>query len=487
MFTQDRGMVLHHVCTPSLELRCQMLPLDFSRIKIILPSFSAATMTRRGLTDEDINELLDDSDEYSSASDKYPDDDSEHDDIEDDLIDLETLHPVAHSPCLAPPLPTLAPRAPTPPTVARTPPTDARTPPTAALTPSCSSSPLIQLSPRMTRSTLASLRRDFSFRGREELQERQAVTASIQAQPSTSGLPRARRRRPPSPTSNYGSSTDEEESVEDPPPILDLPAIPDLPAVPPVLPAVPAVPAVPVVPAAALSPTELRSRKRRRGLLQPAVGTPIRVINEDTMKGTDHPKTIWHKEPNPALPALIECYLVDGHPNILTTATATTPADYLGLYFDDTMYAKICVHTNEKIDILRAKYSNVDAYALRHVDIMEMKALIGILIMTGVKRDNHLRTSEMWDKVEGCPLYRCTMPERRFAFLIRCLRLDDAATRLERVKDDRLAPIRALWEALVVHCKEHYTPGPHLTVDEQLMAFRGRCSFRMYIPNKPAK
>ncbi|CAF4598317.1 unnamed protein product, partial [Didymodactylos carnosus] len=32
-----------------------------------------------------------------------------------------------------------------------------------------------------------------------------------------------------------------------------------------------------------------------------------------------------------------------------------------------------------------------------------------------------------------------------------------------------------------------YTPGESLTVDEQLVATRGRCNFRQYIPSKPGK
>ncbi|XP_051574823.1 piggyBac transposable element-derived protein 4-like [Myxocyprinus asiaticus] len=32
-----------------------------------------------------------------------------------------------------------------------------------------------------------------------------------------------------------------------------------------------------------------------------------------------------------------------------------------------------------------------------------------------------------------------------------------------------------------------YNLGPHVTVDECLVAFRGRCPFRQYIPSKPAK
>ena len=35
--------------------------------------------------------------------------------------------------------------------------------------------------------------------------------------------------------------------------------------------------------------------------------------------------------------------------------------------------------------------------------------------------------------------------------------------------------------------RDAYTPGPHMTVDEQLVCFRGKCPFRQYIPLKPGK
>ena len=34
---------------------------------------------------------------------------------------------------------------------------------------------------------------------------------------------------------------------------------------------------------------------------------------------------------------------------------------------------------------------------------------------------------------------------------------------------------------------EASAPGPNLTVNKQLLAFRGRCPFRQYIPSKPGK
>jgi hypothetical protein len=32
-----------------------------------------------------------------------------------------------------------------------------------------------------------------------------------------------------------------------------------------------------------------------------------------------------------------------------------------------------------------------------------------------------------------------------------------------------------------------YTPGEYVVIDEILLSFRGRCSFRMFIPSKKAK
>jgi hypothetical protein len=79
------------------------------------------------------------------------------------------------------------------------------------------------------------------------------------------------------------------------------------------------------------------------------------------------------------------------------------------------------------------------------------------------------------------------MSAERFNFLIKCLRFDDKETRAIRQRDDKFAPIRELWQALIVNFQRWYTPGSYITVDEQLVGFRGRCPFRMYIPNKPNK
>lgn len=39
----------------------------------------------------------------------------------------------------------------------------------------------------------------------------------------------------------------------------------------------------------------------------------------------------------------------------------------------------------------------------------------------------------------------------------------------------------------ISHCKNRNSLSQYVTIDEMLLEFRGRCSFREYIPSKPNK
>nr|CAI5866085.1 unnamed protein product [Callosobruchus analis] len=67
------------------------------------------------------------------------------------------------------------------------------------------------------------------------------------------------------------------------------------------------------------------------------------------------------------------------------------------------------------------------------------------------------------------------------------VKFDDKATRDERKATDPFAAIRDIWDIFINTCKTAYVPSTYMTIDEQLLVFRGKCPFRMYIPNKPAK
>jgi len=74
------------------------------------------------------------------------------------------------------------------------------------------------------------------------------------------------------------------------------------------------------------------------------------------------------------------------------------------------------------------------------------------------------------------------MSLHRFLFLSKCLRFDDKVT---RDKSNKFAP--TIWNLFITNCGRCYTPHRDCTVDEQLLGFRGRCLFRVYMKSKPDK
>ena len=64
------------------------------------------------------------------------------------------------------------------------------------------------------------------------------------------------------------------------------------------------------------------------------------------------------------------------------------------------------------------------------------------------------------------------------------LRLDNAQSRQQNRFPDKLQPIEEVFETWDSCLRDFYTSGPSMTLDEQLVCFRGRCFFKQYIPRQ---
>ena len=65
------------------------------------------------------------------------------------------------------------------------------------------------------------------------------------------------------------------------------------------------------------------------------------------------------------------------------------------------------------------------------------------------------------------------MPKCRFIALNRFMRFDNKETRTARRAANKLAPIRDLFNEINTLLFRYYTPSEYLTVDEELVPFRG--------------
>lgn len=165
---------------------------------------------------------------------------------------------------------------------------------------------------------------------------------------------------------------------------------------------------------------------------------------------------------------------------------AVSIIDCWKLFFPDSVINEIVVYTNKYLDKTRKKYQRQNI--IPDTDKDEIDALFGLLNLAGYLRSNHLNLKDLWCNDGFAPEYfRSVMSEQRFYILLRALRFDDIETRNDRKSIDKLAPIRVIFDGFVKRCLECYTVGENCTIDEMLEGFRGRCSFRQYIPIKPNK
>jgi hypothetical protein len=121
------------------------------------------------------------------------------------------------------------------------------------------------------------------------------------------------------------------------------------------------------------------------------------------------------------------------------------------------------------------------------INMNEFNAYLGLLYLAGVFRSAGEATEELWDPTDGRKIFRAVMSLKRFQQISRIIRFDNKDTRTARRARDRLAPIRDVFDAWVKTLPRSFIPYENVTIDEQLVAFRGRCSFRMFMKSKPAK
>lgn len=168
--------------------------------------------------------------------------------------------------------------------------------------------------------------------------------------------------------------------------------------------------------------------------------------------------------------------------------TFTSHEDIWSLLFTEEMISLLVTHTNQKITATKSKYKDSSRSELAPTTNLEMKAYIGLLFYTAAFKSNRENSDFIFaTDGSGREIFRCVMSQKRFLMLTNCLRFDDSATRSDRLKNDKLAAISELFQLFVNNCQSNYTLGTYVCIDEMLIGYRGRCSFIIYMPQKPDK
>ncbi|XP_048854023.1 nucleolar protein dao-5-like isoform X36 [Brienomyrus brachyistius] len=123
----------------------------------------------------------------------------------------------------------------------------------------------------------------------------------------------------------------------------------------------------------------------------------------------------------------------------------------------------------------------------KDMDDVDMHAFYGVLILSSVYKSKREKPRSLWDPKTGRPIFSAVMSWMDFNKCTNCLRFDKWKKECARQQEDELAEIQPVWDKWVEQLPLMYNPGSNVTVDERLIKFKGRCSFKQYMPSKLAR
>jgi hypothetical protein len=119
----------------------------------------------------------------------------------------------------------------------------------------------------------------------------------------------------------------------------------------------------------------------------------------------------------------------------------------------------------------------------------EMRAFIALNIYFGIKVLPETRMYWSSDPLIGVPEVQKVMSRNRFEKVRQYLHLNNRENMLPRVHEnyDKLFKVRPFMEAIAKTFNDEYNPSQNVSIDEGMIKYKGRLSFKQYMPMKPVK
>ena len=160
-------------------------------------------------------------------------------------------------------------------------------------------------------------------------------------------------------------------------------------------------------------------------------------------------------------------------------ASSRSPYDVWKHFISEHILHIICRYTNEEAQRRGDEQLTVS--------LAKLEAFIGLQYARGIYGKDH-PVAFLWSKRYGIPIFYEKISRDYFLKILKYLRFDDKPNRVRSGPDaDKFSLIRQAFENFTNQCQNKYTRKFLLTVDEQLMPLKSRCSFVTFTPNKPGK
>lgn len=165
---------------------------------------------------------------------------------------------------------------------------------------------------------------------------------------------------------------------------------------------------------------------------------------------------------------------------------AQTPIDFWNYVFPRNLVELIVYETNRYAENIcdysnpRQRDSRINKWEPTNIE--EIHVFIALLILQGIIKKPDLQMYFATDELLATPIFNKIITANRFLILLRMLHFET-----DQSPDTSLKKIRPVIEILRSSFKRLYSPGRFLNVDESLHLYKGRLSWKQYIPLKRAR
>ena len=166
------------------------------------------------------------------------------------------------------------------------------------------------------------------------------------------------------------------------------------------------------------------------------------------------------------------------------------PLGYFEFFFTDELLEHVIEESNinaERI-LLNSTHPTGRISAFRPITRQEIEIFFGLVYLMGLYSLPVI--ADYWRKTEclyDFPIFRAAMSRNRFLIILRTLHFARNEMEGESKPLDPLYKIRPLLDMFLSKLKEIYSPGKDLSIDESMLLWRGRLSFRQFIKGKRHK
>jgi hypothetical protein len=147
------------------------------------------------------------------------------------------------------------------------------------------------------------------------------------------------------------------------------------------------------------------------------------------------------------------------------------------------MYERWASYTNMKADIESKKKKDNCRYWYK-TGPAEIKAWVASVLWWCLLKN--MSFENIWKHSVDPGRIKRWFTENRWLQMKLFLKVSDPLFDEER-KSDKMCRVCELWEHFISRCKANYWPSQQIGLDEAIKKFKGRCSFKQYIKNKPVR